>query len=53
MPYMELFVPKLDQHAPCFATSEKAYVTAFESTHISVVYNVFFIISLLFFSALS
>ena len=25
MPYMELFVPKLDQHAPCFAISEKAY----------------------------
>ena len=22
---MELFVPKLDQHAPCFAISEKAY----------------------------
>ena len=25
MPYMELFVSKLDQHAPCFAISEKAY----------------------------
>ena len=23
---MELFVPKLDQHAPCFAISEKTYV---------------------------
>ena len=46
---MVLFVPKPDQHAPCFAISEKAYVTAFQSTHISVVYNVYFIISLLFF----
>ena len=25
MPYMELFVPKLDQHTPFFAFSEKAY----------------------------
>ena len=25
MPYMGLFVPKLDKHAPCFAISEKAY----------------------------
>ena len=24
MPYMELFEPKLDQYAPCFAISEKA-----------------------------
>ena len=27
MSYMELFVPKLDQHAPCFAISEKACCT--------------------------
>ncbi len=25
MPYMELFVLKLHQHAPCFSISEKAY----------------------------
>ncbi len=27
MPYMELFALKLDQHAPCFSISEKAYAT--------------------------
>ena len=25
MPYMGLFVPKVDQHAPCSFISEKAY----------------------------
>ena len=41
MPYMELFVLKLDQHAPCFSISEKAYALAYISDAMLLIFEVY------------
>ena len=38
---MELFVLKLDQHAPCFSISEKAYALAYISDAMLLIFEVY------------